>query len=106
MSAIQWNPLLSSFLNPIHLVNPALDCFIVQLKDEKPAAPSRGRAAGGGDDDGADDDDDEDEGGGGGAAMEDLIPRVDVGAKFDGALINELADKNWKVSPLRGVRKF
>lgn len=29
--------------------------------------------------------------------MEDLFPRVDVGGKFDGALIAELADKNWKV---------
>ena len=68
-----------------------------QLKDEKPAPPTRGRSAGGGGGDDDEDDDDDDDGGGGGAAMEDLVPRNDVGAKFDGALITELGDKNWKV---------
>merc|ERR1719419_71775 len=29
--------------------------------------------------------------------MVDLVSRVDVGAKFDAALITQLADKNWKV---------
>ena len=67
------------------------------MKDEKPSAPTRGRAAGGGDGDDDDDEDDDEDGGGAAAAMEDLVPRNDVGGKFDGALITEMADKNWKV---------
>ena len=73
------------------------------MKDEKPPTPTRGRGAGGGDDGADDEDDGEDVGGGGGAAFEDLVDRVDVGAKFEGAIITELADKNWKV-PIMQMR--
>ncbi|KAK3102168.1 hypothetical protein FSP39_009299 [Pinctada imbricata] len=73
-----------------------IDAEIEKVKGEKPPAPVRGLKSGGG---GKDDDEDEDEADDGGEepAMEDLVPRNDIGDKITEELINSMADKNWKI---------
>ncbi|XP_055998398.1 cytoskeleton-associated protein 5-like isoform X2 [Ostrea edulis] len=73
-----------------------LDAEIEKVKGEKPPAPTRGVAPGGDaneedDADGADQDDKDDD------KIVDSLPRTDISERITPELVNELADKNWKI---------
>ncbi|XP_077995152.1 cytoskeleton-associated protein 5-like isoform X5 [Glandiceps talaboti] len=78
-----------------------IDTEIEKVQGESPPKPIRGssKGKGGGADSEEEEDDEVDEGGaaGGGAAMDDLIPRVDIGAKITSQIIEEMADTKWKI---------
>lgn len=72
-----------------------LDAEIEKVKGEKPPAPSRGLASGGGD---ADDDEDEvDADDKDDDKIDDSLPRTDISEMITQDLVNEMADKNWKI---------
>ncbi|KAJ8298919.1 hypothetical protein KUTeg_022979 [Tegillarca granosa] len=72
-----------------------IDAEIEKVKGQKPPAPTRGVSnadEGDGDDDDADQDAEDDD-----KPEVDLIPRNDIGDKFTPELMEELADKGWKI---------
>lgn len=72
-----------------------LDAEIEKVKGEKPPAPTRGLASGGGD---ADDDEDEvDADDKDDDKIDDSLPRTDISEMITQDLVNEMADKNWKI---------
>ncbi|XP_022338484.2 cytoskeleton-associated protein 5-like [Crassostrea virginica] len=72
-----------------------LDAEIEKVKGEKPPAPTRGLTGGGGD---ADDDEDEvDADDKDDDKIDDSLPRTDISEKITQELVNEMADKNWKL---------
>ncbi|XP_062581374.1 cytoskeleton-associated protein 5-A-like [Saccostrea cucullata] len=71
-----------------------LDAEIEKVKGEKPPAPVRGLAAGGDadeEDDDADQDDKDDD------KIDDSLPRTDISERITPELVDEMADKNWKI---------
>lgn len=72
-----------------------LDAEIEKVKGQKPPAPTRGLASGGGD---ADDDEDEvDADDKDDDKIDDSLPRTDISEMITQDLVNEMADKNWKI---------
>ncbi|XP_070564717.1 cytoskeleton-associated protein 5-like isoform X2 [Ptychodera flava] len=78
-----------------------IDAEIVKVEGDKPPKPIRGQSKrkGGGDSDNEKDEDEEDEedAPGGAAAMEDLVPRVDIGQQITSQIIEEMGDTKWKI---------
>ena len=73
------------------------------MSGEQAPAPTRGRRAV----DAAGDSAGDESGDPGAAAavpVEDMVPREDIGDRTTGALLAELADKNWKVRPPKPSR--
>ncbi|XP_043214120.1 cytoskeleton-associated protein 5-A-like isoform X1 [Amphibalanus amphitrite] len=71
-----------------------IDAEFQRVSGEQPPAPTRGRRAV---DAAADGDDSGEREPAAAAPVEDLVPREDIGDRVTGALLTELADKNWKV---------
>ncbi|BFZ04985.1 hypothetical protein BsWGS_08024 [Bradybaena similaris] len=71
-----------------------------KMKDVKPPAPTRKvKNADGDEEDGEEENEgaEEDGDGDGESGIQDLLPRTDISDKITEDLVNELADKNWKV---------
>ncbi|CAH1786978.1 unnamed protein product [Owenia fusiformis] len=73
-----------------------IDAEIEKVKDDKPPAAIRGQTAG---EEEADEGDEDAEGGDEDNAVNiaDLVPRTDISDKITEALLEECADKNWKI---------
>lgn len=73
-----------------------IDAEFEKVKGEKPPAPARGVSPSSkdvDDADGSEENDNETDG----AALEDLIPRTDISDLITGDILQEMADKNWKI---------